>query len=218
MSKKIFPIVGSMGVGKTTFVDNLRKIVPSVIYLAEPVDQWLSIVDQSNGENLLNRLYRDPHRWALTFEMIAHATRWKQLMTALKSPESSVIVIDGALSVDKSAYAQKLYDEGSMDSMEWHVYNIWNQFCVDQIQQHEICYIYLRCDPVTTLQRVSKRNRPEEKTLCLPHFEQLQHYLDQWVTEQKETNATIQTYDFNCDVTDPRYTRMLRTVADLLTI
>jgi deoxyadenosine/deoxycytidine kinase len=218
MGKKIYAIVGSMGVGKTTVVEHLKKSVTSVTYLEEPVDIWRQVADPKTGENILNRMYHNPHRWAYTFENLAYVTRAKQLLDVLNRSDCDIIVIDGALALDKNAYAQKLRDEGKMDDIEWTAYNIWNSFCETLIRQHQITYLYLKCDPKKLYDRKVKRNRPEEADLGLDHFETLQRYIDQWITEhrQEHPNEVIHTFDLNCEDTSDQYRVILEQLAQLL--
>jgi deoxyadenosine/deoxycytidine kinase len=214
--KKIFCVMGSMASGKTTMVDHLKKSIPSVEYLSEPVDLWLQITNDQTKQNILGYLYADPKRWAYSFESIAYITRAEQLRHALKSPEVQTIVVDGALALDKNAYARKLYDEGAMDSLEWKAYDLWAHAYESRFKKHKICYIYLRCDPKRVLERMLKRHRPEEMTLTIDHFNKLNQYLEQWVEEHKQTDEII-TIDFNCEEDSPEYQGILEQITEMIT-
>ena len=212
--KKIFCIMGPLGIGKSHFVKELRKKVPNAIYLSEPVDQWLQIKDEVTGENILNRHYRDPQRWAYCFENIAYVTRSEQILTALESDQSDTIIIDGALAMDKNVYAQMLHDDGKIDSLEWAAYNLWHDFYDKKIRKYPIYYIYFSCQPETIMQRIHCRERPEEMTLKIDFLTRLQQYFNKWLLDNQSYH--IVKYDLSCDKDSESYHVILEDVAKLV--
>ena len=57
----IIAVEGIIGSGKTTFINHLCKLLNATPHL-EPVDSW-------RNSNLLDNYYKDPSRWALTFQL-----------------------------------------------------------------------------------------------------------------------------------------------------
>lgn len=209
----IVSISGSLGIGKTTFIQHLKEVAPDTVYILEPVDQWLHLTDPRTGENLLDRFYRDKQRWSYTFQNVAFITRLNLLMEALEHHPAR-IVIDGCLAVDQNVYGQMLSDDGMIDPMEWQAYNLWSRFYHQHINQHQIHYVYLRADPEVILERVNKRKRPEETQMELSYLVRLRGYLDRWAQEKDPT--TITTYDLNCEVNSPEYQAIVTEVSQKL--
>ena len=83
--------------GKTTFLESLRKFYPEAVLISEPINKWQNIpaekevmetsittivtssfpiqdgtiiTDPQQGSNLLDLFYKDPKRWAYTFQVI----------------------------------------------------------------------------------------------------------------------------------------------------
>lgn len=215
MTKTILSVLGCLGIGKTTFVKHLSEKVPNAIYVDEPVEQWLSIKDSRTGENLLERAYKDPHRWTYTFQNMAFITRLNLLMKAIDSEKSDLIVMDGSLATDKNMYAQMLHDDGFMDPIEWESYNLWENFYENQVKKNEVIYVYMRCDPQIIMNRIKHRGRPEEKNLNIQYLIKLQHYLDHWFKTVEKSNK-VYTFDFSCDEDDEKYGQILDQVIKLL--
>ena len=213
-TKTILSINGSLGVGKTSFVQNLRKLVPNAIYLNEPVDLWLQIKDDESGENLLDLFYSDKKRWSYTFQNVVFITRLNLLLNALADPSSDLIIMDGSLASDKNIYARMLHDDGYMSSIEWNAYNVWDHFSSQQIGVHQVYQVYLKCDPKVVMERVIKRGRPEEHTIDITYLEKLQKYYDQqFINSDPKTFV----YPFECQEQSPEYFKILSDLKTLLT-
>ena len=78
-SGDIISIEADIGSGKSTFIKLLNKYYPEkfcTIY--EPLDEWLKISEEV-GDNILGLLYKDPKRWAYTFQHNAFITRIQKI-------------------------------------------------------------------------------------------------------------------------------------------
>lgn len=215
MSKVIIAILGCLGIGKTTFVKNLQKLIPHAIYVDEPVDKWINLKNKETGKDLLKTYYDDKPRWAYTFQNIAFITRLNLLIEALDRKDYNAVVMDGTLATDKNVYAQMLYDDGLMDSLEWEAYNIWEHFYESHVKTNKIYYVYLRCDPNIILERVKSRNRPQEQNVDITYLNKVQQKHDEWLHSKKESN--VFTFDFSCEENSKEYNLILQQVAHLLT-
>ena len=204
-SKRIVAFVGLMGVGKSTLVSHLKLLRPELIYIDEPLEDWINIKDPTTGDNLLGLFYADQPRWSYTFENIAFITRLDRMLTALASPSSSVIVMDSMVATDRNVYALMLHDQRKMTEIEWICYNIWHDFYLKYIQPHQITYVYLRCDPHIVFHRVNDRKRTEEKKIELEYLIELNRYFEQWVQEMIQRGQSVIIHDFNYQITDPQY-------------
>lgn len=208
MSKNIINIVGCMGIGKTTLINNIRKKYPCLTYVEEPVDIWLNLKDQSTGKNLLDTFYSDKKRWSYTFENIAFITRLSRIMKSIEADQSGTILLDGCLATDKNIYSEMLHDEGYISNMEWEAYKLWNTFYEEHVKQHNIIYIYLRCDPQTILQRIKSRARDGESNIDISYLTNIQNYLDKW-SSSPTIQSHVKIYNFDCSMSDTSYDNII---------
>ena len=213
MNKTIISIFGSMGVGKTTIDQHLKKMVPHALYVDEPVDKWLEIKDENNI-NLLDTFYKDKMRWSYTFQNVAFITRLNALINALSDPTHDIIVMDGSIASDKNIYAQMLHDEGFINNLEWQAYNIWENFYQTNIKKNDIYYVYLKCDPTIIKNRVIKRGRPEELEISIDYFKKLEKYLNKWASEVDPSHLLI--CDLSCDENSSEYDEILNKITNIL--
>ncbi len=69
-AKKSFLVEGNIGAGKSTFLKIISQYLDiQIIY--EPHQKWQNVA----GHNLLEQFYKDPKRWAYTFQSYAFVSR-----------------------------------------------------------------------------------------------------------------------------------------------
>ena len=114
----ILSIEGNIGTGKSTLIkiiENLlnslkngKKPIPkefepflikdcdgkyiydSVEIITEPVDKWIELKD-SDGENILDKFYKDQKRWSYSFQMNAFITRSKEI---LENSDKKLVIVE----------------------------------------------------------------------------------------------------------------------------
>jgi deoxyadenosine/deoxycytidine kinase len=193
MNKKIIiSIEGNIGVGKSSFIELLKKNLneEKYEYIPEPVDEWLSLKDE-NGKNLLQTFYEDKKRWGYTFQNIAYLTRMNKIIDAIQKSNKDFIILDRSLSADLNTFTKMLYEEGSMNELEWNAYNMWNNFFDQKFGKDiEHLIVYLRCDPEISYERSKKRNRNEEKEIPLEYFKKLNKYHEDWLMRKEKVSPS----------------------------
>ena len=97
--KIIVSIEGNIGAGKSTLLSIIKEYMKNDVYFVpEPVDIWLSITD--NDESILSKFYKDPSRWAYTFQNLAFITRIESIKKGLKS-NKKIILSERSVFTDK---------------------------------------------------------------------------------------------------------------------
>lgn len=180
MSQNIISIEGNIGVGKSTFTNILKNIFVESIIVAEPVDMWLNTCTKS-GENILGLFYKDIPRWGYTFQNLAYVTRMMKIQDAIKSNKKTIF-LDRSLGTDKNVFEKMLYDDNLISDIENNMYNLWCDFYKNYVNDMSSWkYIYLRCSPNTSYERIKKRGREEEKNITLEYLEKLHKYHEEWL-------------------------------------
>ncbi|XP_055981466.1 deoxyguanosine kinase, mitochondrial isoform X1 [Sorex fumeus] len=191
-------IEGNIAVGKSTFVKFLTAAYPEWHVATEPVATWQNIqtagtqkasTTQSLG-NLLDMLYQEPARWSYTFQTFSFLSRLKTQMEPvperLFQASSAVQIFERSVYSDRYIFAKSLFENGSLSDIEWHIYQDWHSFLLQQfasqLQLHG--FIYLRATPQVCLKRLHQRARQEEKGIELAYLEQLHEQHEAWLVHK----------------------------------
>jgi deoxyadenosine/deoxycytidine kinase len=199
MGDKTFIVQGNIASGKTTLcklleLQNIDKT--EVIY--EPVDKWISLTD-SDGNNILKLYYDNKERYAYTLQTYAFLTRAKLLKEKQKKP---LRFMERCIMTDKHVFAKALYETNIMSELEWKMYNDWSEWIYNDIIQSNgepSGYIYIRCDPEISYERLKIRSRSEEDTVPLEYLQLLHKYHDEWLLNDKNVLVIDVNKDFEHD-------------------
>jgi deoxyadenosine/deoxycytidine kinase len=199
----IISIEGNIGAGKTTILKRLQDKMAgdkNIIFLLEPVDLWETMIDPITGDNILQSFYRDPHKYAFTFQVMAYSTRLANLREIIRqNPECSVIICERSLTADKNIFAQMLYDDGKMDDLQFQVYNKFYTEYADDFHLDGI--IYIDTSTETCYNRIKKRSRTGEDEIEFEYLKKCNDYHDKWLNPDNTRDTDIYRIDANVDVT-----------------
>jgi SAM-dependent methyltransferase len=92
MSHLILSLDGNIGAGKSTLLAEIRKALPDLHVVDEPVGQWTALHNAA-GKNLLELFYEDKKRWSYTFQSSAYINRYTNMTEAIKKWDTSKIDI-----------------------------------------------------------------------------------------------------------------------------
>ena len=76
MNKIIISIEGNIGAGKSTFLKILKLNLEKIKIIEEPLIKWQNIEQDGINYNILDMYYKDPKRWAYTFQTYAFYSRF----------------------------------------------------------------------------------------------------------------------------------------------
>ena len=189
MSEKpvIISIEGNIGSGKTTILENLEKSLehdPSILFLREPLDVWESVKDSQTGENILQKFYANPEKYAFAFQVMAYATRLSMVRDAIKIGDGQyrAIVLERSLAADKRIFAKMLYDDGKIDDVCYQIYQKFYKEFSDEVGLDGI--VYIDADAEVCKQRVEKRSRQGEDGIPLEYLQKCKKYHDEWMSDE----------------------------------
>jgi deoxyguanosine kinase len=193
---KIISIEGNIGSGKTTLLKSLKdnlKDNNDIIFLREPVDEWLNIKD-SDGISILEKFYKNQERYSFPFQMMAYITRLSILRDAVKINPNATIITERSLYTDRQVFAKMLFDQGKIEDVNYQIYLKWfDEFTKDfQIFKN----VYVKADPEICHQRISKRARQGEEVIPLEYLKECDKYHEEFL--ENETNKIL--LDGNIDI------------------
>ena len=176
---EIISIDGNIGSGKSTLMANLRqhyKEDVNVVFLKEPVDEWVKIKDK-NGITILEKFYEDTEKYAFSFQMMAYISRLKVLKDTLKninSTKKTIIISERSLYTDKMVFAKMLYDTNKIDHVNYQIYLNWFDAFSEEFPVHKI--IYVKTVPEKCNSRILKRAREGENLIPLEYLQSCHMY------------------------------------------
>lgn len=180
-------IEGNIGAGKSTLLDELREENPDWIFINEPVGVWSSFRNDAN-ENMLEVFYKDRKRWSYTFQNCALLTRFQNIESAItgsntKEPEEGrrqVFVTERCLDTDYQVFTKMLRAEGSIDKLEYDLYECWFTLLKNTSTQLS-AIVHVNTSPEVCAERIRKRGRDGEDGISIDYLKTLHGYQCDWV-------------------------------------
>lgn len=184
----IFSIEGNIGSGKSTLVDLLKKTKKhksfpndlSIVYLQEPVKQWSKIKNENNI-GILEEFYKNPKKWAFSFQMMAYISRLSLLKKTIRENPNSIIITERSIFTDRNVFAKMLYDDKNISHIDYQIYNTWFDEFVKELTLSGI--IYVKTSPNKCFERIKKRNRPGEN-IEIKYLNKCSEYHNTWIESQ----------------------------------
>ena len=167
-------VEGNIGTGKSTFLTQLSKHCKVIL---EPVDEWTQMKN-ANGKNILEEFYSDPVRNAYLFQSIAFRSRMKNIVNR------DDCFIERSIYTDRNVFAKTCREDGLIGDIEWHDYISWFDWLATEFQVKPKGFIYLRCEPEVSLERIHKRNRSGEENISLDYLKKLHAKHDDWLLNE----------------------------------
>lgn len=193
----IISIEGNIGTGKSTLISLLRdryKNVDKICFVDEPLEEWLNLKD-TDGENILEKFYKDQKRWSYSFQMNAFITRSKSIISA--DPSKNIVIIERSVITDRRIFAEILYSSGKISKLEWELYEQWYNWLLNDYNVKPDIYIYLRCTPEVSFSRMKQRSRKEEDVVPKEYIDIVSNKHDDWLLNEHQ--SAVVTIDVNND-------------------
>jgi deoxyadenosine/deoxycytidine kinase len=183
---KHFVIEGNIGAGKSTFLKTIDQyLTAQIVY--EPHEKWQSV----GGENLLELFYKDPQRWAYSFQTYAFITRILEQQTAALKAYQPFQVLERSVYSDRYCFAYNCFEMGLITQLEWQLYQEWFSWLVDTYTAQPSGFIYLQTDPEVCFERLQKRSRSEEKSVSLDYLKLLHAKHESWLIHKHGITDTL---------------------------
>lgn len=181
----LFAVDGNIGSGKSTRVDDLKKILVSdktFIFLQEPVDEW-NLIKSKDGTTILEKFYGDQDKYAFSFQMMAYISRLSLLRKTIRDNPQCHIVTERSIFTDRNVFAKMLYDDEKIEEVNYQIYLRWFDEFVDEIKLDGI--IYVHTDAQVCYDRIKKRSRTGEECIPLKYLQKCHKYHNDWIMKKK---------------------------------
>ena len=176
-------IEGSIGVGKSTFIDIIKSLDTEGKYefLPEPVKQWTNL----GGVNMLQKFYDDPQEHAFTFQTWVLITRANQVA---ETPKKAIRIIERSFDSSLHCFANILKENGFLSDVQMDLLRelAWTLKSNASGRLEVDAYVYLKGDPATCLDRIRSRNRPEEGLIDIAYLTSLNKAYDTFMLKAKQ--------------------------------
>lgn len=187
IAQRFFIVEGNIGAGKSTFLHILKRYL-NVQIMLEPHEQWQNI---GEGHNLLDLFYKNPWRWAYSFQSYAFISRIMTQQAYARANPYLIQVLERSVYSDRYCFALNAYELGYMNDLEWSMYQEWFTWLVTTYITKPEGFIYLQTDPTICYKRLKKRGRNEEVAVPLEYIEKLHQKHENWLTGKREVMASL---------------------------
>lgn len=197
--QRSFIVEGNIGAGKSTFLHMLKQYL-NVQIMLEPHEQWQNVAD---GHNLLDLFYKDPKRWAYSFQSYAFISRIMMQQAHARTNPYMIQILERSVFSDRYCFALNAYELRYMNPLEWKIYQEWFSWLVEAYLPKPDGFIYLRTNPAICYSRLKQRNRNEEATVSLDYITKLHEKHESWLIEKKDiapSLAQIPVLVLECDI------------------
>lgn len=191
MNKLFVAVAGTLGVGKTTFVNFIAKEFG-----------YYKIEENFKDNPYLKSFYKDKKRWAFHSEMFFLVEKVRQIQSINPMYGKKSVVLDVPIYVDVFSYGGALLKEGSMSEDEWNVYmDAYREFEKNLLKPDII--IYLDAPVEVLYQRIMERGRSFETQLgrnkLIKYLTTLKRLNEKWIKYYSKSIkiVTIDLKDYN---------------------
>lgn len=172
---------GNIGAGKSTLLKIINRTLLCKVAL-EPYKKWHS---WNESKNILQMFYKNPKRWAYTFETYTLLTRIMEYQNLKKQISNLLPIVERSPYSGRYCFAFNSLKMGFLCKIEWTIYeNLCNYLFAKHITKPK-GIIYLRTSPKTCFNRIYLRGRKEEKSISLEYLNQLHDRHDAWLLRIK---------------------------------
>jgi len=183
-------IEGNIGSGKTTFLNHFQKY-KDICLITEPVDKWRNCA----GINLLDLMYKEPHRWAHPFQNYVTLT---MLQSHTLPTDKTVKLMERSIFSARYCFVENMYKNGTIHEGMYEILKEWYQFIDKSIHIQADLIVYLRTTPEVVYDRMKSRARCEESCVPLQYLQELHELHENWLIHKNHmANIPVLVLDAN---------------------
>lgn len=176
-------IDGNIGSGKTAVLRALRRDLPRVAVLEEPVDEWTAACadtsgssnesNESNEQSLLDRVYTDPAEWGLHFSLRVLLSFGRAAEVA-DDPTTRAVITERCPLSCRHVFTQLLFNDGHLSHAQWDAF----KDCADVLGWLPDAIVFIDTPAHVCAERVRTRGRSCETSLDVQYLRRLEFQYD----------------------------------------
>ena len=189
---RIISIEGNIGSGKTTLLAKLKEHYlsnPNIVFLKEPVNEWLKIVD-SDGKTMLEKFYTNQVKYSFAFQMMAYISRLAIVKKAVETNlPGTIFITERCLYTDKHIFAKMLYDQDKIEDVCYQIYLNWFEEFASAFPIESI--VWVNTEPEICHERIHKRSRLGEEIISIDYLVDCNFYHHSYINEMNVKTITL---------------------------
>jgi deoxyadenosine/deoxycytidine kinase len=183
----MYIVEGNIGVGKSTFLKEIKAIRPGYTVVQEPVENWAA---NQHGQSLLSLFYNDQKRWTYTLEVLAMMSRVREHVYHQQRPQPSHL-FERSIYSGHYCFAHNGRAGGFLNDIEWNIYSQWVEFLMENECQTPKGFIYLRAEPEVCLERIQKRSRTGEDGISMEYLQQIHDWHEKFLIQKAHVTPEV---------------------------
>lgn len=184
----LISIEGNIGSGKSTLVKELQKHWKGdVIFLQEPVNEWMKIRDPTTEKTMLEMFYENPKENAFPFQMMAYVSRYSLIRDTYEANPDILLITERCMATDREVFVNMLKEDGILRDVDYQIYMKWVYTLGEKYHPDHI--VYIRTRPETCLERIQRRNRKGEKDVSVEYLRKCHQAHERWIGKEIAENG-----------------------------
>jgi deoxyadenosine/deoxycytidine kinase len=177
-------IEGNIGAGKSSFMKILQekyKDRTDIVFIQEPVDMWETVKDSKDGQNILQKYYQNPVKYAFAFQVLAFTTRLQLIKRAIHeaSSDCKVILMERSLDADHRIFAKMLLDDNILEPIEFQIYEMMANEDLREYSVNKILWLNTSAEECMT--RIRVRGRVGEENISNEYLQKCDACHREWL-------------------------------------
>lgn len=179
-------VVGGIAVGKSTMVEALYNRLEGCQVILEDVSQNAFLED----------FYEDMLKWGF-HSRVSTLSMITANYLSCDTQKYKYAIFDRCVD-ELITFAQMHYERGNMTQREFGVYKSLYQSIVSITPPIDL-FVYCKCSPQTSLERIRKRNRPFEQNIDASYLVDLNTHYENWLNTVDARRIEIVNTDIAID-------------------
>ena len=165
--KKFVAVAGNIGVGKSTLVSQLSKLL-----------DWEPFYEPESDNPYLADFYQDMQTWAFPSQIFFLSRRLRDQRQLINHPTS--VIQDRTVYEDAEIFARNLFLQGQMTERDYQTYCELYQVLCEFVPPPDLV-VYLRASLSTLSKRIASRGRDYEARIPENYLSRLNTLYDEWI-------------------------------------
>lgn len=182
--KQLFIIEGIIGSGKTTLINNIKKICHNdIIVFEEPIEEFCNLKYNNNSkiieENILQLCYENPKKYAFANQLNILTSIINQLLN-FNNNEKQIGIMERSLLSAVYVFSKYYNEFGYIENREYGILMKYIEIFFNIVKNYKVHFIFLNTTLDNSFERIKNRNRRAEQNININLLQELSSYYNQF--------------------------------------